>query len=75
MSRKKPSMRTSQYDMVHSPFERMMREVPKAQPPEPVPQKAAPKGHPCYGCGQYGAICVRPCYRDREKHTNDKKGE
>lgn len=58
-----------------SPFERMMREVPKVQPPEPVPQKAAPKGHPCYGCGQYGAICIRPCYRDREKHTNDKKGE
>ena len=58
-----------------SPFERMMREVPRAQSPEPVPQKAAPKGHPCYGCGQYGAICVRPCYRDREKHTNDKKGE
>ena len=53
----------------------MMREVPKAQPPEPVPQKAAPKGHPWYGCGQYGAICVRPCYRDREKHTNGKKGE
>ena len=53
----------------------MMREVPKVQPPEPVPQKTAPKGHPCYGCGQYGAICVRPCYRDREKHTNDKKGE
>lgn len=56
-----------------SPFERMMREVPKAQPPEPVPQKAAPKGHPCYGCGQYGAICVRPCYRDREKTPTTKK--
>ena len=52
-----------------SPFERMMREVPKAQPPEPMPQKPAPKGHPCYGCGQYGAICVRPCYRDRTKHN------
>lgn len=26
-----------------SPFERMMREVPKVQPPEPVPQKPAPK--------------------------------
>ena len=50
-----------------SPFERMMR--------EPMPQKPAPKGHPCYGCGQYGAICVRPCYRDHAKHTNDKKGE
>lgn len=48
-----------------NPLERMMRQLPrktKEVPPRPI----APEGHFCHGCGRYGTVCVRPCYRDTD---------
>ena len=46
-----------------NPLERLMMQVPKAEHEE-TPRTIAPEGHFCHGCGRYGTVCVRPCYRD-----------
>lgn len=33
---------------------------------EETPRPIAPEGHFCHGCGRYGLVCVRPCYRDTD---------
>lgn len=45
-----------------SPFEKMMREVPR--PPRPVSSKA-PQGSPCRDCSYWrGMACVGTCYKE-----------
>lgn len=46
-----------------NPLERMMTQIPNSAKEQP-PRSTAPEGHFCYGCGNYGLGCVRPCYRD-----------
>ena len=46
-----------------NPLERMMMQTPQASK-GPTPRPTAPEGHFCYGCGNYGLGCIRPCYRD-----------
>lgn len=52
-----------------NPLERMMMQVPKGEQQRADRPPAAPKGHPCYGCGRYGMPCVRPCYRDKAQEA------
>ena len=49
----------------NNPLERMMMQVPKGEEQRAGKPSAAPKGHHCYGCGRYGMLCARPCYRDK----------
>ena len=50
----------------NNPLERMMQQVSKAGREE-TPRTPAPEGHFCNGCGRYGTVCVRPCYRDAKQ--------
>ncbi|MDD3228311.1 MAG: hypothetical protein PHE09_03745 [Oscillospiraceae bacterium] len=50
----------------NNPLERMMQQVPKAGREE-TPRTPTPEGHFCHGCGRYGTVCVRPCYRDAKQ--------
>ncbi len=43
--------------MIQRPFP-----VSKEKTPRPI----APEGHHCHGCGRYGEVCIRPCYRDTD---------
>jgi len=56
-----------------SPFERMMRQVPRAYPPE-VPK--APPGTICRTCGFWrGVACVGICHRElKESGTSGQLG-
>lgn len=55
-----------------NPLERLMMQKPspgrEAKPP------AAPKGHPCHGCGRFGEGCVLPCYRGVTAQTIEGSG-
>lgn len=45
-----------------SPFERMMKEVPRPPCPDTV---KAPLGSPCHNCGYWrGMACVGICYKE-----------
>ena len=46
-----------------TPLERLMMQRPHPGKEE-TPRTTAPEGHFCYGCSRYGAVCLRPCYRD-----------
>lgn len=49
-------------NFTNSPFERMMKQVPRQ--PRHVPQKPRP-GTRCVGCSFWnGAACVGTCYRE-----------
>lgn len=57
-----------------NPLERLMLRLPHPDK-EKTPRPIAPEGHFCHGCGRYGLVCVRPCYRDtdlREKAVRKK---
>ena len=49
-----------------NPLERMMQQIPKSGERGKTPRVPAPEGHFCHGCGRYGTVCVRPCYRDTD---------
>lgn len=54
----------------NNPLERMMQQRPRAGKRDETPRTIAPEGHFCHGCGSFGTVCIRPCYRDiavREK--------
>lgn len=61
-------------DFTDSPFERMMRQVPRAYRPE---ISKAPPDSPCCGCSYWqGVACVGICYKDltqprKEAGTSD----
>lgn len=48
-----------------NPLERLMLRLPRPDKEE-TPRPIAPEGHFCHGCGRYGLVCVRPCYRDTD---------
>ena len=48
-----------------NPLERLMLRLPRPDK-EGTPRHIAPEGHFCHGCGRYGLVCVRPCYRDTD---------
>lgn len=48
-----------------NPLERIMQQIP-TQNKDSSPRVTAPEGHHCHGCGRYGTVCVRPCYRDTD---------
>ena len=46
-----------------SPYERMMKQVPRT--PRPGPVRKPPCGSPCRGCRLWdGSACVGICYRE-----------
>lgn len=47
-----------------SPYETVMRQVPRPAEHYPDPP---PAPHFCQGCKRYGESCIRPCYRDVKK--------
>lgn len=49
-------------------LERMMMQVPKGARQEPLPE-----GHRCYGCAQWGDVCMKPCPREMMKQEQEKK--
>lgn len=57
-----------------SPFEKMMRQKPRAMRPAPIPKP--PPGSPCQGCAYWqGVPCVGVCYRDlTASHTSGQLG-
>ncbi len=60
-----------------NPLERLMRRPPRPDKEEAA-RPAAPAGHFCHGCGRYGQVCLRPCYRDtdlREKVQRKEPGQ
>ncbi|MDD3230381.1 MAG: hypothetical protein PHE09_14355 [Oscillospiraceae bacterium] len=54
-----------------NPLERMMMQVPKGARHEPIPPP--PEGHHCYGCSQWGDVCMKPCPREIMKQEQEKK--
>jgi hypothetical protein len=50
----------------NNPLERMMQQRP-CKTKETAPRAIAPEGHFCHGCGSFGTVCVRPCYRDAKQ--------
>ena len=48
-----------------NPLERLMLRLPRSDKGE-MPRPIAPVGHLCHGCGRYGLVCIRPCYRDTD---------
>ena len=48
-----------------NPLERLMLRLPRPDKEE-TPRPIAPEGHLCHGCGRYGLVCIRPCYRDTD---------
>ena len=50
----------------NSPYERLMQRLPCQKPPS-YPAQPVPEGHPCYGCGNIGMVCVGICSRWVEK--------
>ena len=48
-----------------NPLERLMLRLPRPDKEE-MPSPIAPEGHLCPGCGRYGLVCIRPCYRDTD---------
>lgn len=48
-----------------NPLERLMLRLPRPDKEE-TPRPIAPEGHFCHGCGRYGLVCIRPCYRDTD---------
>lgn len=48
-----------------NPLERFMMQRPHMEKEEQT-GAPAPHGHFCYGCGHFGAACLRPCYRDTD---------
>ncbi|NLU24621.1 MAG: hypothetical protein GXW99_07940 [Clostridiales bacterium] len=51
----------------NNPLERMMQQRPRAGKRDDTPRTIAPEGHFCHGCGSFGTVCVRPCYRDAKQ--------
>ena len=48
-----------------NPLERLMLRLPRPDKEE-MPLPIAPEGHLCHGCGRYGLVCIRACYRDTD---------
>ena len=45
----------------NSPYEKMMREIPRMETPRPNP---APKGTRCHKCPYWRGIACMTCYRE-----------
>lgn len=58
-----------------NPLERMMQQRPRAGKRDETPRTVAPEGHFCHGCGRFGTVCVRPCYRDTDVREKIKPRE
>ena len=60
-----------------SPFERMMTQKPEGRKKTSRKDTSFPpslsKGHPCYGCGNYGRPCVGFCHRELEKQLKERR--
>ena len=56
-----------------NPLERIMMETPKQPRQKQLPE--LPEDHHCYGCNQYGNVCVFPCYRDLIKQWKEKQND
>lgn len=47
-------------NFTNSPFERMMKEKPRPQPPA---VKKPPRGSACFGCAYWRGIACASCYQ------------
>ena len=54
----------------NSPYEKMMREIPRYE--RPAPPKAAAHS-PCHGCPYWRGICCVSCYRELLGGAKDRR--